>query len=247
MHKLSRTQREKITHFRNITSASEKIAVECLSASRWDLEGGINCFYSSARSAPAANISAIEDMFKRYKDPHDAIILAEGVSQFCDDLEVDPSDIVLLVVSWHMNAAAMCEFTRDEFVNGLAALGCDSLEKLKAKLPSLRSELHDDAKFREIYIYAFNFSREKGQKCLQLETALGMWQLLFTERPWALLADWSEFLQTHHNRAISKDTWTQLLDFVKAIDDDFSNFDENGAWPYLIDEFVDHMKEKNRR
>jgi hypothetical protein len=30
------------------------------------------------------------------------MILAEGVGQFCEDLEVDPSDVVL--VSWHEGA-----------------------------------------------------------------------------------------------------------------------------------------------
>lgn len=31
---------------------------------------------------------------------------------------------------------------------------------------------------------------------------------------------------------------------LQSIKPDFSNFDANGAWPYLLDEFVDHMREK---
>ena len=59
---------------------------------------------------------------------------------------------------------------------------------------------------------------QKGQKCVQLETALGMWHLLFSEdRSWQYLEDWVDFLQTHHaHRAISKDTWVQLFEFVKV-------------------------------
>lgn len=37
---------------------------------------------------------------------------------------------------------------------------CDSIEKLRSQLPTLKAELQDEAKFREIYNYAFNFSRE---------------------------------------------------------------------------------------
>jgi hypothetical protein len=33
-----------------------------------------------------------------------------------------------------------------------------------------------------------------------------------------------------------------LLQLIKP---DFSNFDEAGAWPYLMDEFVDFMKKRN--
>lgn len=44
-----------------------------------------------------------------------------------------------------------------------------------------------------------------------------MWQLLLAgERAWPLLEEWCEYLTKHHNRAISKDTWSQLLDFIKV-------------------------------
>ena len=48
-----------------------------------------------------------------------------------------------------------CEFSKSEFVEGMVRLGCDSLEKLQKKLPALREELRDEAKFRQIYDYAY--------------------------------------------------------------------------------------------
>ena len=59
-------------------------------------------------------------------------------------------------------------------------------------------------------------SREKGQKCVQLDTALAVWQLLFRQMQWPLGADWIDFVQKKHGRAISRDTWVQLLDFAKV-------------------------------
>ena len=48
-------------------------------------------------------------------------------------------------------------------------------------------------------------------------------------------------------KAITKDTWFQLLPFAKQYPEDLSGYDENGAWPYLIDEFVEWHEEKNMK
>ncbi len=61
----------------------------------------------------------------------------------------------MLVLSWHFKAATMCEFSKEEFVSGMQRLGCDSLERVKTKLPEMRRELRDEAKFRQIYDYAY--------------------------------------------------------------------------------------------
>ncbi|KAF8075706.1 hypothetical protein N665_1072s0031 [Sinapis alba] len=144
-----------------------------------------------------------------------------------------------------MNAATACEFSKEEFVGGLQALGVDSIGKLQEKLSFMHSELKDEQKFHEIYNFAFGWAKEKGQKSLALDTAIGMWQLLFAEREWPLLNHWCDFLQDRHNKAISKDTWEQLLDFVRTVDPALSNYDAEGAWPYLIDEFVEYLYDKS--
>ncbi|KAL5746622.1 hypothetical protein ACOSP7_027768 [Xanthoceras sorbifolium] len=75
-------------------------------------------------------------------------------------------------------------------------------------------------------------------KSLALDTAIGMWQLLFAEKQWPLVDHWCQFLQARHNKAISRDTWSQLLEFARTVDPALSTYDAEGAWPYLIDEFV---------
>ena len=72
------------------------------------------------------------------------------------------------------------------------------------------------ARAQEIYNFAYLWSREKGQKCVQLDMATAMWRLLFSAQPWPLCDAWCAFLEKHHGRAISRDTWVQLLDFVRV-------------------------------
>ncbi|CAF1935102.1 unnamed protein product [Brassica oleracea var. botrytis] len=230
-HKLSRSNRDKLQQFVAITGASDKNALQALKASDWQLEAAFDVFYSQPQ--PRSN------------DPYSDMILAEGISVLCSDLQVEPQDIVTLVLSWHMNAATACEFSKEEFFGGLQALGVDSIGKLQEKLSFMRSELKDEQKFHEIYNFAFGWAKEKGQKSLALDTAIGMWQLLFAEREWPLVNHWCDFLQDRHNKAISKDTWAQLLEFARTVDPALSNYDAEGAWPYLIDEFVEYLYDKS--
>jgi DCN1-like protein 4/5 len=52
------------------------------------------------------------------------------------------------------------------------------------------------------------------------------------------------FLTERSVKAVTKDVWDMLLAFSTTIDDDMSNFDEDGAWPVLLDEFVEWFREK---
>ncbi|KAI8553204.1 hypothetical protein RHMOL_Rhmol06G0326100 [Rhododendron molle] len=222
---------------------SEKAALQALKASNWHLEGAFDVFYSQTQVKPYADTRRVEELYNRYKDPYVDMILVDGITLLCNDLQVDPQDIVMLVLSWHMKAATMCEFSKEEFIGGLQALGIDSLEKLRDRIQLMRSELKDEQKFREIYGFAFGWAKEKGQKSLALDTAIGMWQLLFEAKHWPLVDHWCQFLQARHNKAISRDTWSQLLEFARMVDPMLSNYDAEGAWPYLIDEFVEYLNE----
>ncbi|OAY79177.1 DCN1-like protein 2 [Ananas comosus] len=243
MHKLGRGNRDKVQQFIAISGTSEKVAVQLLKACDWQLERAFDAFFSQPQIRAVTDSRRLEELYNRYKDPYVDMITVDGISLLCEDLQVDPQDIVMLVISWHMKAAIMCEFSRQEFIGGLQSLGIDSIEKFREKLPALRAELKDEQKFHEIYNFAFSWAKEKGQKSLQLDTAIGMWQLLFAEKHWPFVDYWCQFLQAKHNKAISRDTWSQLLEFVKTMDPQLSNYEEDSAWPYLIDEFVEYLTE----
>lgn len=180
--------------------------------------------------------------FNQYADGEE--IGPEGVEKFCIDLEVDPEDIVMLVIAWHMKAKRMGYFTRSEWMEGMKTLNCVKISDLKRKLGSLRMELDDPFVFKEIYRYSYDFAKDRDQRSMELELAIGMLTLLLASR-WSLQSDFVTYLkeQTQY-KVINRDQWVNILEFSRTINDDLHNYDLNGAWPVLMDEYVEWRKAK---
>ncbi|OQR95643.1 hypothetical protein THRCLA_07698 [Thraustotheca clavata] len=187
----------------------------------------------------------LEKIFHNYEDLENAGFMSEdGILALCDHIGVDAQDPVMLALSLHMKAQSMSELSREEFITGMKTLECHTIEQLKAKMPSLSKKYENDASFfAHVYAFSYGFAKEKDQKSLGVETALALWELLLVKR-FPLLNDWVDYVKNHHKNAISKDVWTQTLEFTIHVKPDLSNYDENSAWPVLIDDFVAHMKEK---
>ena len=54
--------------------------------------------------------------------------MADGVIAFLEDLGVDPSDVVTLVIASHMQAETVGEFSQEEFMRGMRSMGVGSVE-----------------------------------------------------------------------------------------------------------------------
>ncbi|XP_041379711.1 LOW QUALITY PROTEIN: DCN1-like protein 2, partial [Gigantopelta aegis] len=220
-----------------------------LSSSDWRIEAAVNNYYEHPDQfyvpppPPAVEKKKIGYFIQTDEDK----ILAEGISRFCADLRLDPASITVLIIAWKLQtffsilAATQCEFTRQEFVEGLTRLGCDSIEKLRKRCEILDKEIQDPQNFKDFYQFTFNFAKNPGQKGLDLDMAIAYWVSVFRGR-FKFLDLWCEYLRNHYKRAIPRDTWNLLLEFANTIDDTMSNYDEDGAWPVLIDEFVEYAR-----
>ncbi|XP_054986143.1 DCN1-like protein 5 isoform X3 [Sorex araneus] len=118
---------------------------------------------------------------------------------------------------------------------------CDCTEKLQNKFDFLRSQLNDISAFKNIYRYAFDFARDKDQRSLDIDTAKSMLALLLG-RTWPLFSVFYQYLEQSKYRVINKDQWYNVLEFSRTVHADLSNYDEDGAWPVLLDEFVEWQK-----
>lgn len=171
----------------------------------------------------------------------DKVVGPEAMEKFCEDIGVEPENIIMLVIAWHLEAANMGFFTKDEWLRGMTFLQCDCTERLQSKLDYLRSELNDSVVFKNIYRYAFDFSRQKDQRSLDMDTAKSMLALLLG-RSWPLFPVFQQFLEQSKYKGMNKDQWYNVLEFSRTIKTDLSNYDEDGAWPVLLDEFVEWQK-----
>jgi len=187
-----------------------------------------------------------EAWFQKYADSgaKGQMIGPEGIEKLCIDLDVDPSDIVMLVVAWKLSAENMGFFKLSEWKSGMCYLGCDSLVKLKSKLGTLRGYLKDSSNFKKIYRYAFDFCREKDQRSLDIETGKTMLDLLLRDI-WPHIDLFVEYLNQTKYKVINRDQWNSILEFIRTVDRTFSNYDVEGAWPVLLDEFVEYVQKKD--
>ncbi|PBP27451.1 DUF298-domain-containing protein [Diplocarpon rosae] len=172
--------------------------------------------------------------------------------RYLNDLGVNLGNVEHLIPLEIIQAPAMGEMSKDGFVDGWRKIGADTLLKQKSYVAGQINQLSTDmALFKKVYKHVFVCAKEKGQKALPLENATIYWQLLFSppgmkwvtpSTNWIQL--WTEFLNTKWTKSVNKDMWNQTAFFFeKTLEDETLSFwSEDGAWPGVIDQFVEYVK-----
>ncbi|XP_043724427.1 defective in cullin neddylation protein AAR3-like isoform X1 [Telopea speciosissima] len=112
----------------------------------------------------------------------------------------------------------------------------DDLSRLMLQL----NFMVDSCEFTRFYDFVFFVCRENVQKNITVTRAIIAWRLVLAGR-FRLLNQWCEFVEKNQRHNISEDTWQQVLAFSRCVHEDLEGYDPKGAWPVLIDDFVEHM------
>lgn len=221
---------------------------------KWDVTQAVDYYYANdvQRQIVQAKVASINEakalqLFDKYKKGN--IIDEDQIFEFYKDLGIDmETDIVTFMFSYNMQVKdkqlVMGEYTKEEFLQGCKNLGVDDLAGWKSKIATMRADLKNDAKFKEMYKFVFGFACEKGMKSVEIDTALALWPTLLGNRC-KFMDKWVAFIQGKADKkeigVMTKDTWDLFFDLVQQTNGDWSKFEDDGAWPVLVDGFVEYM------
>ncbi|XP_006848625.2 DCN1-like protein 1 isoform X2 [Amborella trichopoda] len=161
----------------------------------------------------------------------------EGVDSMAETY-TEYQEIISLSDSPGKMKASLAALSANAYSQGLTGItALDGLHRLKL---SLESKPFNVQQFSWFYRFVFFMCRVSGQRSMLVSTAVEAWRLVLAGK-FQLLDQWCSFIKEHHRYNISEDTWEQVLNFSIVVNGDLSNYDSEGSWPVLIDEFVDHI------
>ncbi|KAI8369255.1 potentiating neddylation domain-containing protein [Radiomyces spectabilis] len=129
-------------------------------------------------------------------------------------------------------------FTKEEWMNGMKQLGVDSADKLKQLIPSFELALADPVLLKKFYLFTFPYAKTTGQKSMDVDVAIALWQVIFADR-YPHIPAFIQFLQeVKPVRVINKDQWSSLFDYIRSVPEDLTGYDSSSSWPVLFDDYV---------
>jgi hypothetical protein len=163
-------------------------------------------------------------------------ITVEGLQRLCADLSIDPGSdvrspqVAILVIIWKCETQQYGVITKEEFRRGMQLLRTDTLRKLTAAVPQLRTSVSNplNAEFRAFYKFVFEISREGGSKVLDSEICIALLDLLLANK-FQLVTPFQTFLRQKAVRVLNLDQWTSFLEFIKLYDSDIRRYEDDGA------------------
>lgn len=111
-----------------MTQTGEKTAIFCLAQTDWKLDQALDAYFANPEAyyketRPTIDKRKLETTYNRFKDPSEPNkINTDGVVRMLEELQLDPSSRLVLLLAWKFKAETQCEFTREEFINGMTEM-----------------------------------------------------------------------------------------------------------------------------
>lgn len=190
--------------------------------------------------------SVAEAIFAQFADEDDAELMSmDGVANFCDAVGLDAtSDVKALCLLWRIGSTSKPgAVTKQEFIGGFPKLNVSSLDDLKQNISQFDPGFLEVSEFRDFFKFVFHFNREGTNKTIERELISALLPIVLDVNRAPHLTHFISFLETiPATTRITLDQWESFLLFNRNVNVDLSNFDEDGAWPILLDDYVEWRK-----
>lgn len=185
------------------------------------------------------------------------VIAEDKLETLFKDMSIDPEGRLALIFGWLCGCAELGAIKQNEFNDGLKKLGIDTdnnnqsgiltkaAQELRKKETALMRDttLSKNAEWKDFYLWGFNICREGPDKRgIDKTMACCMLKLILGEKK-AHVGNFCSYIDRDESvRVISLDFWTCFCEFSNTVAEDLKNYNEEEAWPCLIDQYVAHRK-----
>jgi len=200
---------------------------------------------SGNTTTKVAKLSPEETLFEKYCDAASENIDPFGIEKLFNDLEVSPESFEALCFCYKLNAEKMGYFTKDEFINGLKKIKCNTTPQLQKYLKNARKEFDDPSNFKSIYEFSFGFCKgdNKDTRTIDMDSGKEMLKCVLGAK-YTITSKFVEFLPRSNYKSFNMDQWKMFYEFAKKVKPDLSDYSENDCWPVMIDDFVEWSRKK---
>lgn len=173
-------------------------------------------------------------------------IKEDNFSELFSLIDLDPAEPVSLRFLFEFKVSTPGIFTLPELAAGVLSLNLkakSTFDDIRTAVATFRIELSDAAKMRETFQYVFGISLEEGQRTMNNALCIDYFKMLLgpLSPMGAAVGEWAE---THVKKAITRDSWFMMFDFVMKIKSDLSNFTDDDCWPVIVEDFVEWYKKR---
>ncbi|KAF9553816.1 DUF298-domain-containing protein [Agrocybe pediades] len=219
----------------------------------------------STKKEPYSAQGALQ-LFEKYADNDDTNVIGpDGFVQLCTDAGMPMEGALPIIFEWQLNAKEMAKISKEEWVAGTTTLQISSIPQISAVVKELEDLLilekrpvsstvkgqpeYDrkaylgyaaDVKsaFQKLYFFSFNLVKPEGSKNIEMETAIAFWTVLLVPK-YPLMGEIIRFINEKGTyKASNKDLWSMMLEFCQTVSPTLENYEADGAWPTLLDDFV---------
>ena len=178
------------------------------------------------------------------------ILTGQSMLHFFYQLRLHENDWTTLALAWKWNCSKGGIIYRHEFVAGMKAMGCATLEQLQEKVTELRGQLEGDtALFHSFFAFVFHFVRntqESNRKTIGMDTARRLLHSLLASRYPHHIEPFVRYLEQlgegRPGLRMTYDQWSSVLEWCETVDAEYSQYEEEGSWPVLLDDFIDWLR-----